>query len=96
MHIDTPKLARAITIACAELDLRQVAAAEGEIGRLGARRLVLRIEPAGADWVRGEIPLLPGAEGIVSEGKGEAAGIRSRSTPAATATPAASCCSRSS
>lgn len=68
MHIDTAALAAAITRACAELERLDAAAAEGEIGRLGARRLLLRIEPAGEDWAGSEIPLPPGAADIVREG----------------------------
>ncbi|MBK1633770.1 hypothetical protein CKO31_24130 [Thiohalocapsa halophila] len=94
MQIDTATLAKAITRACAELDRLDEAAAEGEIGRIAGRRLVLRIEPAGADWSGREIPLPPGAEGIVSAlelppeaepGPSDAPGIRS---------PLNACCHR--
>lgn len=65
MHIDTAALAAAIHRASAELDRHTAAAAEGEIGRVGGRRLLLRIEPEGEEWAGLEIPLPPGAEWIV-------------------------------
>ena len=79
MHIDAAALAATITRACTELERLDEAAAEGEIGRLGGRRLVLRIEPAGADWSGTEIPLSPVVAAIVSEGEPVPpdAGIRS-------------------
>lgn len=81
MYIDTAALAKAITRACAELDRGDGLAAEGEIGRIGARRILLRIEPAGVDWAGSEIPLPPGADGIVSDAGAECAAAGSIRSP---------------
>jgi hypothetical protein len=69
MHIDTAALVSAIRRACIELARVDAAAAEGCIGRIDGRRVLLRIEPEREDWAGRELPLPPGAEGIVSDGE---------------------------
>ena len=65
MRIDTPALAATIARTCTAL--APLDAAEGCIGRIGGWRLLLRIEPDREDWAGREIPLPPGAEGILGE-----------------------------
>lgn len=69
MHIDSTALADTLAATLAELDRHEGSgvAAEGEIGRIGGHRLLLRIEPVGEELAGDEINLPSEAAQIVSD-----------------------------